>query len=72
MKNRTKAKIRADGEHAFHVIERVFGLVEVSCRRLEKNADRVIFTGALASLYTVRRTLRPSGASSARSGSSGH
>ena len=56
-KNRTKSKIRAKVEHAFHVIKRIFGFVKVSYRGLEKNANRLFVTCALANLYMVRRTL---------------
>ncbi|MFN8999419.1 MAG: transposase, partial [Betaproteobacteria bacterium] len=53
-KNRTKSRTRAKVEHAFHVIKRIFGFVKVSYRGLEKNANRLFVTCALANLYVVR------------------
>jgi transposase, IS5 family len=49
-----QSKIRAKVEHAFHVIKRIFGFVKVSYRGLEKNANRLFVTCALANLYVVR------------------
>ena len=37
-----------------HVIKRIFGFVKVSYRGLEKNANRLFVTCALANLYVVR------------------
>jgi IS5 family transposase len=56
-KNRTKSSVRAKGEHPFHVIKRVFGWVKVCYRGLEKNANRLFVTCALANLYLTRRHL---------------
>ncbi|MFN8833611.1 MAG: IS5 family transposase [Betaproteobacteria bacterium] len=53
-KNRTTSRPRAKVEHAFHVIKRIFGFVKVSYRGLEKNANRLFVTCALANLYVVR------------------
>ena len=62
-KNRRTSSVRSKVEHAFHVIKRIFGFVKVSYRGLEKNANRLFVTCALANLYMVRRMLlRPSGA----------
>ncbi|MCA3144981.1 MAG: IS5/IS1182 family transposase, partial [Betaproteobacteria bacterium] len=36
------------------VIKRIFGFVKVSYRGLEKNANRLFVTCALANLYVVR------------------
>jgi IS5 family transposase len=56
-KNRTKSSVRAKVEHAFGVIKRIFGFVKVRYRGLEKNANRLFVTCALANLYLVRQTL---------------
>ena len=55
--NRTKSKVRAKVEHAFHVIKRIFDFTKVRYRGLAKNAHRFIVTCALANLYIVRRRL---------------
>jgi IS5 family transposase len=57
LKNRTKSKVRAKVEHAIGVIKRLFGFVKVRYRGLEKNANRLFVTCALANLYMVRRRL---------------
>jgi IS5 family transposase len=56
-KNRTKSKVRAKVEHAIGVIKRIFGFVKVRYRGLEKNANRLFATCALANLYLVRSKL---------------
>jgi len=56
-KNRRKSSVRSKVEHAFHVIKRIFGFVKVSYRGLEKNANRLFVTCALANLYVVRGKL---------------
>ena len=56
-KNRTKSRVRAKVEHAFLVIKRVFGFAKVRYRGLEKNAQRLIVTCALANLFMARRHL---------------
>ncbi len=56
-KNRTKSKVRSRVEHAFFVIKRVFGFVKVRYRGLEKNAQWLFATCALANLYMARRLL---------------
>jgi transposase, IS5 family len=62
-KNRTKSKVRAKVEHAIGVIKRIFGFVKVRYRGLEKNANRLFATCALANLYLVRgKLLRLQGA----------
>lgn len=53
-KNRTKSSVRAKVEHPFGVIKRVFGFVMVRYRGLEKNAQRLFVTCALANLYMAR------------------
>ena len=61
-KNRTKSKVRAKVEHVFGVIKRVFGFTKVRYRGLDKNANRLFSTCALANLFIVRRRLLQQGA----------
>jgi transposase, IS5 family len=56
-KNRTKSKVRSRVEHVFGVIKRVFGFDKVRYRGLDKNANRLFATCALANLFIVRRQL---------------
>jgi transposase, IS5 family len=56
-KNRTKSKVRAKVEHVFGVIKGVFGFVKVRYRGLDKNANRLFATCALANLFIVRSHL---------------
>lgn len=56
-RNRTKSRVRAKVEHAIGVIKRVFGFVKVRYRGLEKNANRLFVTCALANLFMARRRL---------------
>lgn len=56
-KNRTKSRVRAKVEHLFFVIKRVFGFAKVRYRGLEKNAQRLFVTCALANLFMARRHL---------------
>jgi transposase, IS5 family len=56
-KNRTKCRVRAKVEHPIGVIKRIFGFVKVRYRGLEKNANRLFATCALANLYLVRGKL---------------
>jgi transposase, IS5 family len=56
-KNRTKSKVRAKVEHVFLVIKRIFGFDKVRYRGLDKNANRLFVTCALANLFMVRRQL---------------
>lgn len=55
--HRTKARVRAKVEHAFHVIKRIFGFVKVRYRGIAKNAHRLVVNFALANLYLHRRRL---------------
>jgi IS5 family transposase len=55
--NRTKSRVRARVEHAFHVVKRIFGFVKVRYRGIEKNAHRLVVNFALANLYLSRRHL---------------
>ena len=61
-KNRTKSKVRAKVEHVFGVIKGVFGFVKVRYRGLDKNANRLFATCALANLFMVRAHLMRQGA----------
>ena len=61
-KNRTKSKVRSRVEHVFGVIKRVFGFDKVRYRGLDKNANRLFATCALANLFIVRRHLMQQGA----------
>jgi IS5 family transposase len=47
-KNRAKSSVRSRVEHVIGVIKRVFGFAKVRYRGLDKNADRLFVTGALA------------------------
>lgn len=60
--NRSRSRCRARGEHAFHVIKRLWGFAKVRYRGLAKNTARVFAVFALANLYLVRRRLLPQGA----------
>lgn len=61
-KNRTKSKIRSRVEHVFGVIKGVFGFVKVRYRGLDKNANRLFATCALANLFMLRSRLMRQGA----------
>ncbi|WP_127475565.1 IS5 family transposase [Sulfurivermis fontis] len=56
-KNRLKSTIRARVEHSIGVIKRIFGFAKTRYRGLEKNANRLFVTCALANIYLVRRQL---------------
>jgi IS5 family transposase len=56
-RNRTKSSVRAKVEHPFGVIKRMFGFAKVRYRGLEKNAQRLFVTCALANLFMARRYL---------------
>ena len=60
--NRSRSRRRARGEHAFHVIKRLWGFAKVRYRGLYKNTVRALAMFALANLYMVRRRLLPQGA----------
>jgi IS5 family transposase len=53
-KNRTKSKVRSKVEHSIGVIKRVFGFAKVRYRGLDKNANRLFVTCALANLFLAR------------------
>lgn len=54
---KTKASIRAIGEHPFRVIKRQFGHVKVRYRGLKKNTAQLHTLFALSNLWTARRRL---------------
>jgi len=60
--NRTRARIRARGEHPFLVVKRLWGFAKVRYRGLAKNTARAFALFALANLYLVRYRLLPAGA----------
>lgn len=55
--NRSRSRIRARGEHAFHVIKHLWGFSKVRYRGLVKNTARAFTMCALANLYRVRHRL---------------
>jgi len=59
--NRARSRIRARGEHAFHVVKRLWGFAKVRYRGLAKNTARAFAMFALANLYLARRGLLPDG-----------
>jgi IS5 family transposase len=60
--NRARSRIRARGEHPFHIVKRLWGFAMVRYRGLAKNLARAQTMFALANLYRVRHQLMPSGA----------
>lgn len=61
--NKARSRHRARGEHAFHVVKRLWGFTKVRYRGLAKNTARLYSMFALANLYLVRKKLRPAHAS---------
>jgi IS5 family transposase len=55
--NRSRSRVRARGEHAFHVVKRLWGFRKVRYRGLAKNTVRVYAVFALANLYLMRHRL---------------
>jgi IS5 family transposase len=55
--NQARSRIRARGEHAFHVVKRLWGFGKVRYRGLAKNTTRVLAAYALANLYLMRYRL---------------
>lgn len=60
--NRSRSRVRARGEHAFHVIKNLWGFTKVRYRGLAKNTSRAFALFALSNLYLVRHRLMPPGA----------
>lgn len=63
--NRSRSRIRARGEHAYHVVKRLWGFTKARSRGLAKNASRAYALFALANLYLIRHRLIPRGATCA-------
>lgn len=59
--NRSRSRVRARGEHAFHVVKRLWGFSKVRYRGLAKNTARAFTLFALANLYMVRHHLQRAG-----------
>lgn len=57
--NRSRSRRRARGEHAFHVVKRLWGFAKVRYRGLAKNLARAQTMFGLANLYLLRRRLLP-------------
>lgn len=57
--NRARSRCRARGEHAFHVVKRLWGFTKVRYRGLYKNTVRALTSFALANLYLLRKKLMP-------------
>jgi len=57
--NQARSRCRARGEHAFHVVKRLWGYSKVRYRGLAKNTSRLLTAFALANLYMLRRRLLP-------------
>jgi IS5 family transposase len=55
--NRARSRVRARGEHAFHVVKTLWGFTKVRYRGLRKNTVRVYALFALANLYLARYRL---------------
>jgi transposase, IS5 family len=60
--NQRRSRHRARGEHAFHVVKRLWGFAKVRYRGLAKNTARAFTAFALANLYLVRHRLGARGA----------
>jgi transposase, IS5 family len=60
--NRARSRVRARGEHAFHVVKTLWGFTKVRYRGLAKNTVRAYALFALANLYLARYKLGARGA----------
>jgi hypothetical protein len=58
LRNRTRSKVRAEVEHGFGVMKRVFGCAKARYRGLAKRAHALFVLSALNNLYIARRRLR--------------
>jgi IS5 family transposase len=56
-RNRTKSKVRARGEHPFHILKCVFKHTKVRYRGLDKNANWLFIAFGLVNIYQGRRQL---------------
>ncbi len=66
MINRARSRVRARGEHCYHVVKRLWGFTKVRYRGLAKNRARAYTAFALANLYLVRHKLLAPGAECVR------
>lgn len=57
--NRSRSRVRACGEHAFHVVKHLWGFTKTRYRGIAKNLARAHTMFALANLYLLRRKLMP-------------
>jgi IS5 family transposase len=64
--NQARSRVRARGEHAFHVVKTLWGFTKVRYRGLAKNTTRILTLFALANLYLVRYRLGAQGATCLR------
>lgn len=64
--NQARSRIRARGEHAFHVVKTLWHFTKVRYRGLAKNTARVFTAFALANLYLLRYKLGAAGATCLR------
>jgi transposase, IS5 family len=55
--NRKRSQIRSRGEHAFHVVKRLWGHAKVRYRGLAKNTAQLFALFALSNLYMLRYRL---------------
>jgi IS5 family transposase len=55
--NRARSRVRARGEHVFHVVKTLWGFTKVRYRGLAKNTARFFAAFALANLYLMRHGL---------------
>ena len=55
--NRERSRIRARGEHPFHVVKVLWGFTKVRYRGLMKNTVRALAAFALANLFRARKQL---------------
>lgn len=55
--NRSRSRIRARVEHAFHVVKRLWRWTKVRYRGLAKNAARAYASFAMSNLYLLRKVL---------------
>lgn len=55
--NRKRSQVRARGEHAFHVVKRLWGHAKVRYRGLAKNTAQLFSLFGLANLYLLRHRL---------------
>ena len=57
--NRSRSRVRARGEHAYHVVKHLWGFTKTRYRGIAKNLARAYTLFALANLYLLRGKLTP-------------